>query len=133
VTDLETLRYPVGRFARATVPLARDERDAHIATLDAAPARFRGLVAGLSDAQLRLLALEGVVRLIARIADESTGALVLLDDVHAADADSIEAMRYLAGAGPPRVLLVAALRSHESHRNTPYHRSGKWCAPLPPR
>jgi hypothetical protein len=52
VTDFETLRYPVGRYARVTVPLARDERDAHIAMLDAAPARFRGLVAGLSDAQL---------------------------------------------------------------------------------
>jgi hypothetical protein len=52
VTDLETLRYPIGRFVRPTASLARDERDAHIATLDTAPARFRGLVAGLSDAQL---------------------------------------------------------------------------------
>jgi DNA-binding NarL/FixJ family response regulator len=68
---------------------------------------------GLSDAQLRLLALEGVVRLISRIADDANGALVLLDDVHAADADSVEAMRYLVSAAPPRVLLVAALRSRE--------------------
>ena len=52
MTDLETLRYPLGRFARVTVPLARDARDAHLTTLDGAAARFRGLVAGLSDAQL---------------------------------------------------------------------------------
>ena len=52
MTDLETLRYPLGRFARVTVPLARDTRDGYIATLDGAPARFRGLVAGLPDAQL---------------------------------------------------------------------------------
>jgi hypothetical protein len=36
--------------------------------------------AGLSDAQLRLLALEGVVRLVQRIADTNGAALVLLDD-----------------------------------------------------
>src|SRR5262249_34560716 len=72
-----------------------------------------GSATGLSDAQLRLLALEGVVRLVARISDESNGALVLLDDVHAADPDSVEAIRYLASAAPPRVLLVAALRSRE--------------------
>ena len=52
MTDLDTLRYPLGRFARVTVPLARDAREAYIATLDDAPARFRDLVAGLSDAQL---------------------------------------------------------------------------------
>ena len=52
MTDLETLRYPLGRFARVTVPLTRDAREAYLSTLDGAPARFRGLVAGLSDAQL---------------------------------------------------------------------------------
>ena len=52
MTDLETLRYPLGRFARVTVPLTRDAREAYLGTLDGAPARFRGLVAGLSDAQL---------------------------------------------------------------------------------
>jgi len=72
-----------------------------------------GTPTGLSDAQLRLLALEGVVRLVTRIADDSNGALVLLDDVHAADPDSVEAIRYLASAAPPGVLLVAALRSRE--------------------
>jgi len=52
VTDLETLRYPVGRFERVTQPLDRAARDAHIDTIERAPARFRSLVASLSDAQL---------------------------------------------------------------------------------
>jgi DNA-binding CsgD family transcriptional regulator/tetratricopeptide (TPR) repeat protein len=71
-----------------------------------------GAGAGLSDAQLRLLALEGVVRLVQRIAADA-GALVLLDDLHAADADSLEAIRYLVTAAPERVLLVGSLRGHE--------------------
>jgi DinB superfamily len=52
VKDLEALRYPVGRFERPTQPLDRSTREPYIATLDGAPARFRSLVAGLSDAQL---------------------------------------------------------------------------------
>ena len=52
MTDLETLRYPVGRFVRVPVPVARDVRDANLSTLAGAPARFRRLVAGLSDAEL---------------------------------------------------------------------------------
>jgi uncharacterized damage-inducible protein DinB len=52
VTDLDPLRYPIGRFERVAAPLDRAARDAHLATLEGAPARFRGLVAGLSDAQL---------------------------------------------------------------------------------
>ena len=50
--DLETLRYPVGRFARPTPPLDRATRDAHIDTLEQMPARLRPLVAGRSDAEL---------------------------------------------------------------------------------
>src|SRR2546425_322503 len=68
---------------------------------------------GLSDAQLRLLALEGVVRLVQGIAASSRGAVVLLDDLHAADPDSIEAIRYLAAAAAGSVLIVGALRSRE--------------------
>jgi predicted ATPase/DNA-binding NarL/FixJ family response regulator len=80
-------------------------------------------VTGLSDAQLRLLALEGVVRLVQRIAETRGGALVLLDDLHAADADSIEAVRYLATAAPPGVLLVGALRSREGSLAEPMMRA----------
>jgi DNA-binding NarL/FixJ family response regulator len=68
---------------------------------------------GLSDAQLRLLALEGVVRLVQDIAASCGGAVILLDDLHAADPDSLEAIRYLAAAAAERVLIVGALRSRE--------------------
>jgi DNA-binding CsgD family transcriptional regulator/tetratricopeptide (TPR) repeat protein len=68
---------------------------------------------GLSDAQLRLLALEGVVRLVQDIAASTRGAVLLLDDLHAADPDSLEAIRYLAAASAKRVLIVGALRSRE--------------------
>jgi hypothetical protein len=52
VNDLDTLRYPIGRFQRPNAPIDRAARDAFIATLDEAPARFRSLVAGLADQQL---------------------------------------------------------------------------------
>jgi DinB family protein len=52
VNDLDTLRYPIGRFERLNAPLDRARRDDLIATLDETPARFRSLVAGLTDPQL---------------------------------------------------------------------------------
>jgi DinB superfamily len=52
MTDLEPLRYPVGRFARVTAPLDRATRAAYIDTLEQMPARFRSLLSGRSDAQL---------------------------------------------------------------------------------
>ena len=52
MTDLDTLRYPIGKFERVLAPLGRAARDAHLATLEGAPAQFRALVGGLSDAQL---------------------------------------------------------------------------------
>src|SRR5471032_1982061 len=52
MTDLEPLRYPVGRFARVTAPLDRAARAAHIDVIEQMPARFSSLVAGRSDAQL---------------------------------------------------------------------------------
>jgi hypothetical protein len=52
VTDLERLRYPVGRFERVTTPLDRATRDTHIATIEQLPARFRALTGSLSESQL---------------------------------------------------------------------------------
>jgi len=52
VTDVELLRYPVGKFVRVQTPLDRATREAHFVTIAQLPARFRSLVAGLSDAQL---------------------------------------------------------------------------------
>ena len=51
MTDLETLRYPIGRFSTpaSSLPGIRTE---HIQTLRLLPERLRAAVAGLSDAQL---------------------------------------------------------------------------------
>jgi DNA-binding CsgD family transcriptional regulator/tetratricopeptide (TPR) repeat protein len=69
---------------------------------------------GLSDAQLRLLALEGVVELVRQIAANGSGAMVVLDDVHAADPESVEVARYLATAAVPGVALLIGMRPEES-------------------
>ena len=52
MTDLEQLRYPVGRFERLTAPLDARTRDAHIDIIDALPGTFLSLVNGRTDAQL---------------------------------------------------------------------------------
>ena len=52
MTDLETLRYPVGKFERVTTPLERATRDKHFVTIEQLPARFRALTGGLSESQL---------------------------------------------------------------------------------
>jgi DinB superfamily len=52
MTDLDRLRYPVGKFERVKPPLDRATRSALVKTIEDTPARFRALVAGLSDAQL---------------------------------------------------------------------------------
>jgi hypothetical protein len=51
MTDLETLRYPIGRFSPSASSLP-GIRAAHIQTLRLLPERLRAAVAGLSDAQL---------------------------------------------------------------------------------
>ena len=69
----------------------------------------------LDGPQLHLLALEGIARFVARIADTSGGgAVVLLDDMHAADVASLEAMRHLMQAAVPGVATVGAVRSGAS-------------------
>ena len=52
MTDLESLKYPVGRFARVATPLDRATRETHFVTIDALPATFRALVDPLSESQL---------------------------------------------------------------------------------
>ena len=52
MTDLEQLRYPVGRWERLKAPLDRAARGAHIITLEQTPATLRSLVTERTDAQL---------------------------------------------------------------------------------
>jgi DinB superfamily len=49
---MEDQRYPVGRLQKPTQPLTDVERTAAIDTVAAAPAKLRGAVRGLDDAQL---------------------------------------------------------------------------------
>jgi DNA-binding NarL/FixJ family response regulator len=66
----------------------------------------------LDDAARRLLALESIVQLLRQAADRS-GALLVLDDVHASDAESIEALRYAISAGVEGLMVLAAMRPDE--------------------
>ena len=52
MTDLEQLRYPVGRFQRLTAPADSATRAGHLETIEQTPAIFLSLTSGLSDAQL---------------------------------------------------------------------------------
>ena len=78
VPDLETLRYPVGRFEPAG-RIPSGERAAFLDSIAATPARFRAAVAGLSDAQLDTPYREGgwtVRQLIHHMPDSHVNAYV---------------------------------------------------------
>jgi DNA-binding CsgD family transcriptional regulator len=70
--------------------------------------------AGLDVGQLRLLAMEATVRLLRDVAGPGPGMVLLLDDLHAADPDSLETIRYLAAARIGGLAIMAALRPAES-------------------
>ena len=53
MADVETLRFPNGRFVRPTAPLGDEERDALIQDIARMPAALRAVVTGLSDGQLQ--------------------------------------------------------------------------------
>jgi hypothetical protein len=52
MTDLEQLRYPVGRFQRVTAPLDAAARAAHIKTIEDTPAILLSLTKGRTDREL---------------------------------------------------------------------------------
>jgi DinB superfamily len=55
MTDLDQLRYPVGRFERLKAPLDRATRVTHIDTIEQTPATFRALTKGRTDGELETL------------------------------------------------------------------------------
>lgn len=52
MSDLENLKYPIGRFERFEGALDPSARAAMIETIEQAPQTLRGLVVGLTDAEL---------------------------------------------------------------------------------
>jgi hypothetical protein len=52
MTDIETLRYPVGPMERPKTPLDSSARAAYLRTIEELPSRIRALVSGLTDQQL---------------------------------------------------------------------------------
>ena len=73
-----------------------------------------GTAADLTAAQLRLLALEGVGLVLRQIVEAGRGALLVLDDLHAADPDSLEVVRYVSAAAIEGLAIIVALRPGES-------------------
>jgi hypothetical protein len=52
MTDIEMLKYPIGKMPRTSTPLDRATREQHLRTLEELPSRLRTIAGGLSDAQL---------------------------------------------------------------------------------
>ena len=52
MSELDHLRYPIGRFERVTTTLGRSGREPHLKTIENTPSRIRSLVNGLSEADL---------------------------------------------------------------------------------
>ena len=73
-----------------------------------------GVAADLTAAQLRLLALEGIGLVLRQIVQAGHGALLALDDLHAADPESLEVIRYVSAAAIDGLAIVGALRGGES-------------------
>jgi hypothetical protein len=94
MTDLEQLRYPVGRFDRSAAPSDRAARAAHITVLDEMPAAFALLTRGRSDAQLDTPYRPGgwtVRQVVHHVADSHMNAYVRMKFALTEDAPAIKA------------------------------------------
>jgi hypothetical protein len=119
--ELETLRYPIGRFSRLTAPLDRATRSAHIDTIEQTPSKFRLLVNGRSDAQLDTPYRPGgwtVRQVVHHVPDSHMNAYIRMKFAITEEAPAIKAYdeaRWAelpeAKAGPPEmsIALVEAL------------------------
>ena len=93
MTDLEQLRYPVGRFERSTAPLDARARTAHIDIIEALPATFLSLVNGRTDAQLDTLYRPGgwtVRQVVHHVVDSHVNAYIRMKFATTEDTPTIK-------------------------------------------
>ena len=93
MTDLEQLRYPVGRFERLKAPLDRAARAAHLDVIEQTPAALRSLVSGRSDGQLDTPYRPGgwtVRQVVHHVADSHLNAYIRMKFAVTEDAPAIK-------------------------------------------
>ena len=103
MNDLDSLRYPIGRFHAQPTPLA-GERTAHIDTLRQLPARLRDALKGLNDARLDTPYRDGgwtVRQLVHHIADSHMNSYVRFKLALTEDWPTIKPYDEAAWAGLP--------------------------------
>jgi DNA-binding CsgD family transcriptional regulator len=71
--------------------------------------------AELEPGQRRLLAFEGVVQLLRAVIATTAGAVLIADDLHAADPESLETIRYVVNARVEGLTVVGTMRPSQSH------------------
>ena len=70
--------------------------------------------AELEPGQRRLLALEGVVQLLRAVIATTDGAVLIADDLHAVDPESLETIRYVVNARVEGLTFVGTMRPSQS-------------------
>jgi DNA-binding CsgD family transcriptional regulator len=70
--------------------------------------------AELDPGQRRLLALEGVVQLLRAVIATTDGAVLIADDLHSADPESLETIRYVVNARVAGLTVVGTMRPSQS-------------------
>ena len=94
MTDLEQLRFPVGRFERLKAPLDRAARAGLLDIIEQTPAIFRSLVSGRSDGQLDTPYRPGgwtVRQVVHHVADSHINAYIRMKFAVTEDAPVIKA------------------------------------------
>jgi DNA-binding NarL/FixJ family response regulator len=78
------------------------------------PELAAGAAVELDAAQQRLLAREALVQALRAIVAAHGSAVLIADDLHGADPDTLEALRYIAAAALPGLAIIGATRASES-------------------
>src|SRR5450759_1424643 len=94
MTDMEQLRYPVGRFEPQTKPRGRAAIDASIDTIEQTAARYRALIQGRPEGQLdtRYRPEGGTVRqVVHHVPDSHMNAYIRMKFAITEDAPAIKA------------------------------------------